>query len=107
MHIWIPKIDPRKRREVEKVVEHVVETATKSIRSERAKMATSLSEVRYMDEKKMGEMALKAQRDEYGKVTIKKGEGGQIYLKAGDHEIELRRKKFLVADLLTGEKKAI
>jgi hypothetical protein len=107
MHIWIPKIDPRKRREIEKVVEHVVETSTKTFRVDKREMTTSLSEVKYMDEKKMGEMALKAQRDEYGKVTIKKGEGGQVYLKAGDHEIELKRRKFVVADLLTGEKKAI
>jgi hypothetical protein len=107
MHIWIPKIDPRKRKEVEKVVEHVVETATRAVEGERVKMTASLSEVRYMDEKKMGEMASKAQRDEYGKVTIKKGEGGQVYLKAGDREIELRRRKFVVADLLTGEKRTI
>jgi len=107
MHIWIPKIDPRKRREIEKVVEHVVETSTKPLKSDKKEMITSLSEVRYMDEKKMGEMASKAQHDEYGKVTIKKGEGGQVYLKAGESEIELKRKKFLVADLLTGEKKVI
>jgi hypothetical protein len=30
-----------------------------------------------------------------------------VYLKAGDREIELRRRKFVVADLLTGEKRTI
>ena len=106
MHIWIPKIDPRKRREVEKVIEHVVESANRAVEKERISVKPVKSESGYMDEKKLSEMVSKARKDEFGKVEIK-GEGGKVYLKAGDQVMELKRRKFMVANLLTGEKKRI
>jgi hypothetical protein len=38
---------------------------------------------------------------------VVKGEGGQVYLKAGNEEVEVKRGKFTVANLVTGEKKKI
>ena len=107
MHIWIPKINPQKRREVEKVIEHVVETASRAVEKERISVSPSRSETGYMDEKKLNEIVSKARNDKFGKVEIVRGEGGQVYLKAGDQVAELRRQKFMVANLLTGEKRRI
>jgi len=114
-YIWIPKIPHRKRREMEKVVEHVVESATKGME----KVGSGAQERRavesgasggtggYLDERKLGEFAGKARGDEHGRVAVVKGEGGQVYLKAGHEEVEIKRSKFTVANLVTGEKKKI
>lgn len=105
-YIWIPKIPHRKRREMEKVVEHVVESATKGME----KLGSGAQESRsggYLDEKKLSEFAGKARVDEHGRVSVVKGEGGQVYLKAGHEEVEIKRSKFTVANLVTGEKKKI
>jgi len=110
-YIWIPKIPHRKRKEMEKVVEHVVESATKGME----KVGSGAQERRaveggsggYLDERKLGEFAGKARGDEHGRVAVVKGEGGQVYLKAGHEEVEIKRSKFTVANLVTGEKKKI
>jgi len=105
-YIWIPKIPHRKRREMERVVEHVVESATKGIeRVERR--AVEVGSGGYLDERRLSEMAGKARVDEHGRVAVVKGEGGQVYLKAGNEEVEVKRSKFMVANLATGEKKKI
>lgn len=110
-YIWIPKIPHRKRREMEKVVEHVVESATKGmekVRSEAQRIeARGSGSGGYLDERKLSEMAGKARVDEAGRVAVVKGEGGQVYLKAGHEEVEIKRSKFMVANLVTGEKKKI
>ena len=107
-YIWIPKIPHRKRREMERVVEHVVESAIKGVEGESLKVRKSEPlTVGYMDEKKLNEMAGKARVDEHGRVAVIKGEGGQVYLKAGHEEVEIKRSKFTVANLITGEKKKI
>ena len=102
-YIWIPRIPHRKRREMERVVEHVVESATKGVerRVEESRMGG------YLDERKLSEMAGKARGDEHGRVAVVRGEGGQVYLKAGNEEVEVRRSKFMVANLITGEKKKV
>jgi len=105
-YIWIPRIPHRKRREMEKVVEHVVESATKGMeRVERRAEENRFGG--YLDEKKLSELAGRARADEHGRVAVVKGEGGQVYLKAGHEEVEIKRSKFTVANLETGEKKKI
>jgi len=107
-YIWIPKISPRKRREMERVVEHVVESAVKGVEGESLKgRKTEPLTVGYLDERKLSEMAGKARGDEHGRVAVVKGEGGQVYLKAGHEEVEIKRSKFTVANLITGEKKKV
>lgn len=110
-YIWIPKIPHRKRREMEKVVEHVVESATKGMEKlGSGAQGSGAQESRsggYLDERKLSEIAGKARVDEAGRVSVVKGEGGQVYLKAGHEEVEIKRSKFTVANLVTGEKKKI
>jgi hypothetical protein len=105
-YIWIPRIPHRKRREMERVVEHVVESATKGMEREGSRSVGS-SSGGYLDERKLSEMAGKARGDEHGRVAVVKGEGGQVYLRAGNEEVEVKRGKFTVANLITGEKKKI
>jgi hypothetical protein len=91
---------------MEKVVEHVVESATKGMeRVERGVVERGSGG--YLDERKLSEFAGKARVDEQGRVAVVKGEGGQVYLKAGHEEVEIRRSKFTVANLITGEKKKV
>jgi hypothetical protein len=104
-YIWIPRISHRKRREMERVVEHVVESATKFEGLERRR--SEPVSVGYLDERRLSEVASKARVDEHGRVAVVKGEGGQVYLKAGNEEVEVKRSKFTVANLITGEKKKI
>jgi hypothetical protein len=106
-YIWIPKIPHRKRREMERVVEHVVESATKGMEREERRAVGGSSTGGYLDERKLSEMAGKARGDEHGRVAVVKGEGGQVYLKAGNEEVEVKRSKFTVANLITGEKKKV
>jgi hypothetical protein len=105
-YIWIPKIPHRKRKEMERVVEHVVECATKGMEKVERRAVESGSSG-YLDERRLSEIAGKARVDEHGRVAVVKGEGGQMYLKAGHEEIEIRRSKWTVADLTTGKKKEI
>jgi hypothetical protein len=91
---------------MERVVEHVVESATKGMERERRGVVVCGSGG-YLDEKRLSEMAGKARADEQGRVAVVKGEGGQVYLKAGNEEVEVKRSKFMVANLVTGEKKKI
>jgi hypothetical protein len=93
---------------MERVVEHVVESAVKGVENESLKGRKSEPMAfGYMDERRLGEMAGKARVDEHGRVAVVKGEGGQVYLKAGHEEVEIRRSKWTVADLTTGKKREI
>jgi hypothetical protein len=93
---------------MERVVEHVVESALKGVEGENLKVRKSEPiTAGYLDERKLSEMASKARVDEAGRVAVVKGEGGQVYLKAGHEEVEIKRSKFTVANLITGEKKKI
>jgi hypothetical protein len=96
---------------MEKVVEHVVESATKGMEREgsgaQGRRAVESGSGGYLDERKLSEFAGKARGDEHGRVAVVKGEGGQVYLKAGHEEVEIKRSKFTVANLVTGEKKKI
>jgi hypothetical protein len=104
-YIWIPRIPHRKRKEMERVVEHVVESATK-FEGLRERKSEPVS-VGYLDERRLSEVASKARVDEHGRVAVVKGEGGQVYLKAGHEEVEIKRGKWTVADLTTGKKREI
>jgi hypothetical protein len=107
-YIWIPRIPHRKRREMERVVEHVIESAVKGVEGERVKVGGSVGgSGGYLDERRLSEVARKAKVDEYGRVAVVKGEGGQVYLRAGNEEVEIKRSKFMVANLVTGEKKKV
>jgi len=104
-YIWIPKYPIKKRKEVEKVIEHVVESSIKDL--ERPKIETSDSP-RYFSAKELERITAKAQNDELGKVSVVRDSEGRTFLKAGEGEVvEVKRRKFMVANLLTGEKKEI
>jgi hypothetical protein len=93
---------------MEKVVEHVVESAVKAVEGEKIKRSLNVEgSAGYLDEKKLSEIASKARGDDFGRVAVVKGEGGQVYLKAGHEDVEIKRSKFTVANLITGEKKKI
>jgi hypothetical protein len=91
---------------MERVVEHVVESATRGVEVVKER-GVEVGSGGYLDEKRLSEIAGKASSDEHGRVAVVKGEGGQVYLKAGHEEVEVRRSKFTVANLMTGEKKKI
>jgi len=104
-YIWIPKYPIRKRKEIERVVEHVVESSLKGLEKPKVEVGGS---PKYFSAKELERITEKAQRDELGKVRIVKDEEGRTFLKAGDGEvIEVKRKKFMVANLITGEKKEL
>ena len=101
-YIWIPKYPIRKRKEIERTIEHIVETSTKNLEKIESPKVSS-SGPKYFSFKELERLSQKAQNDEMGKISVIRDSEGRTFLKAGSQKIEIKRKRFEVAKL-DGEK---
>jgi len=80
-YIWIPRYDRRKLKEIEKTVEHIIESSTKNLQP----IKTTLPSAGYMSATELEGMVQRAQKDEMGRVRL--------------DEVPYKREKFTVVGM--------